>query len=130
LKVRPTVKKQYWLYPGLEQIYLEDSFVLGIDESPGELKFELEFVLREGHPLYALPAPGDNYCYRRGALIFRGVTERSWLKRQPAVSRDARGEADMGNIDALWQESDWFSVEGDWGSVRFRAADVHVEIQG
>lgn len=127
MKVRPTVKKQYWEYSALAQIYLEDSFVLGIDEGPGALTFEMEFVLREGHPLYAPPARDENYCYRHGALIFRGVTETVWRKRQPAISRDARGESDMGNIDTLWHDSDWFLLEGDWGSVRLRAADVHVE---
>ncbi|WP_153520424.1 hypothetical protein [Pseudomonas aeruginosa] len=44
-------------------IYLEDSYVLAIEESVSTLSFAMELVLLESHPLYVKPAAGEAYCY-------------------------------------------------------------------
>ena len=40
----------YSQFPGLAGVYLEDSYVLGISEVPGQLTFDLDAVLTPGSP--------------------------------------------------------------------------------
>jgi hypothetical protein len=40
----------YETISGLENVYLEDSWVLGVHESDASLSFDLEAVLTEQHP--------------------------------------------------------------------------------
>lgn len=119
--------RAYWEHAALEQIYLEDSYVFGIEECAGELVFEMEFVLRGEHPLYEPPKPSDQYCFRKGRLVFHDVKEVKWLERRDVGSWDATGQRDFGNIDALHQDDHgWFQLEGDWGKVDVRAEGVEV----
>ena len=86
---------------GLENVYLEDSWVLGVHESDGGLSFDLEAVLTEGHPQWNQPKPGEVYCYRRLALIFPSVRGVEWIERGTRPATDATGEQDWGHIDTF-----------------------------
>jgi hypothetical protein len=110
--------KQYTSYPSLSDVYLEDSYVLDIVERPSEIRFALEAVLTPDSPLYHEPLPGEQYCYVRGNLIFRGVTNTEWVVRSFQKYTDSDGEQDLGNIDSLTNENDIYMAEGDWGKVR------------
>jgi hypothetical protein len=114
----------YWQLDGLDGIYLEDSYVLSIEESPSEVIFRMEFVLRESHPAYRAPQAGEQYCYRRGALTFRDLRDVQWTSRKAAVTTDAMGEVDLGNIDALSRNGTRYSIEGDWGRAVIDADSV------
>jgi hypothetical protein len=72
--------------PGLDGVYLEDSFVLGIGETSNQLVFDLDAVLTPSHPSYAPPHPGEQYCYRRGELLFRTTKSAGSLDRKPAFT--------------------------------------------
>ena len=102
--------------PGLDVVYLEDSFVLAISESPHELVFELDAVLTPKSPAYAPPPENEQYCYRRGKLIFRSA-DITWLARSDARYTDASGAEDLGNIDVFTAQGHRYHLEGDWGSV-------------
>jgi len=105
--------------PGLEHLYLEDSWVLAVEEAEHELRFVVEAVLTEQHPQWHPPKPDEQYCYRRVALVFARPRSVEWLGRmdgQPAV--DASDEVDFGNIDVSRWEGSVFELEGDWGQVR------------
>lgn len=54
----------YWQFPGFENIYLEDSYVLSINDKTS-IQILLEAVLTENHSLYTQPLPEEQYCYRR-----------------------------------------------------------------
>jgi hypothetical protein len=112
----------YSVLPGLDGVYLEDSFVLGIGETSDELVFDLDAVLTPSHPSYAPPHPGDQYCYRRGALLFR-TDKISWLGRSQTRFHDESGEEDLGNIDIFTAEGDHYYLEGDWGSVELESSE-------
>ncbi len=60
----------YWELPGLEQVYLEESWVLGIEVDQQLAAFQLELVLTEDHPRYQPPRPGEQYCYAPARLVF------------------------------------------------------------
>jgi hypothetical protein len=65
------VRAYYRLFKSLAEVYLEDSWVLEVDERGGSLVFDLEVVLTERHAFYGPPQPGEMHCYRRGQLIVR-----------------------------------------------------------
>jgi hypothetical protein len=112
--------------PGLEHLYLEDSFVLGIDERDGAIAFTVEAVLTEGHPRYHSPLPGEQHCYARVALTFRAVADVEWPERSDHVFTDPDGSQDLGGIDFLKWDGDRFDIAGDWGHVLFRSAPPEI----
>ena len=114
--------QNYTELPGFEHVYLEDSWVLGIEEGTGSLRFRLDAVLTPGHPRYAAPAAGEQHCYVSAVLAFDGVAEIRWLSRSGEVAVDASGETDLGHVDSLVHDGDRFSIEGDWGAVEVHAA--------
>lgn len=103
--------------PGLAPYYLEDSFVLAINENERSLTFNLDVVLTETHPAYTQPKPGEQYCYANGLLVFDRLSGIDWLSRDFRTNTDAAGEEDLGNIDFLKQEGNTWRLGGDWGEV-------------
>jgi hypothetical protein len=90
-----------------------------IDSACAELR---EIVLTPSHPSYAPPHPGEQYCYRRGELLFR-TDKVSWLARSQARFHDESGEEDLGNIDIFTAVGDHYYLEGDWGSVEIESSE-------
>lgn len=110
----------YTNYSELSGLYLEDSFVLEMSQTPGEVRFTLDAVLTRQHPAYRDALPGEQYCYARGHLIFAAVTEVHWCSRSGKWYTDAAGEVDLGNIDSFTNIGGEFALEGDWGEIRIR----------
>jgi hypothetical protein len=120
--------KDYTELADLKEIYLEDSWVLGIVAEPGEICFRVDFVLTERHPVYSRPKPDEQYCYRRGILVFEKVSKLVWTEQGSPPARDATGEIDFGNIDAMTFQDDAFELEGDWGSMKLTSASVRINL--
>ena len=118
--------------PGLENLHLEDSFVLDISSQPGAVTFTVDFVLTAGHPQYSPAIPGEQHCYRRGSLVFVGVTESHWRKQrgESATADPGTGERDFDSIDSLFREGAVFSLEGSWGEMQITASRVEVTLLG
>lgn len=102
------------LFPG---VYFEDSYVLGVDERPGEVRFLIDAVLEQTHPQYTEPGPDEQYCYREGNLVFPAVRRLRWISRTFAESIDKDGSVDYGNIDTFTIEGDTYRLSGDWGEL-------------
>ncbi|WP_222718992.1 hypothetical protein [Actinokineospora xionganensis] len=107
----------------LSGVYLEDSYILAIDDTPGALRFKGEFVLIEHHPAYRAPTPGEQYCYADGWLVIPNTTRVEWNRRSTQHFTDAAGEEDLGNIDYLHRVDDHWLIGGDWGEVRAYTTD-------
>jgi hypothetical protein len=107
----------YFEWNNFENIYLEDSYVLGIDESQDSIVFSIEAVLCENHPLYSEPLKNEQYCYRNGKIIFTGLKSVTWIEKTFRPSTDATGEIDYGNIDAFKLTPNGYYLEGSWGEV-------------
>ena len=103
--------------PALGNVYLEDSFVLGITENAGELTFTIEAVLTEQHPAYTPPNPGEQYCYADAQLVLTHTSAVQWVRRAATTYTDASGEVDLGNIDQMDRVDDHWRISGDWGEV-------------
>jgi hypothetical protein len=120
---------EYFEHEVLRGLYLEDSWVLDISASRGQLVITAEFVLTEEHTAYAPARAGEQYCYRRGVLVFDGVRDLTWtgqLSSRP--SRDSDGSIDYGNIDSLIIDGDHYTVEGNLGKIDLRAASIRVAL--
>ena len=112
----------YEAFPTLDQVYLEDSWVVSVREVPHGLVFDLDAVMTERHPAYRGPLPGEQYDYRRLLLEVVGTSAAYEPSGAPPAS-DANGHLDHGNIDA-WHvdEQGWSHLEGDWGTARVLSA--------
>ncbi len=107
----------YKLTPEFSEIYIEDSYVLGINEYSDVMEFLMLIVLRENHPLYSLPKTGEQYCYRRGKIIFPDTKKVNWSKKSFNPTEDIDGEIDYGNIDSFVFENGKYHLVGEWGDV-------------
>lgn len=77
--------------PALAGVYLEDGYVLAIDETRQQLSFSLLAVLTPHHPAYRGPLPGEPYCYAYGVLTFANASRIEWERRSGNHYVDADG---------------------------------------
>ncbi|WP_432850487.1 hypothetical protein ACQPXB_08050 [Amycolatopsis sp. CA-161197] len=110
--------KNYTDFTDLAEVYLEDSYVLAINERPDSVSFTLDLVLTPGHPRYHAPPPDEQYCYADALLAIVNATKIDWITRSAQTYRDAAGEEDLGNIDSLQYHDGYYDIAGDWGHVR------------
>lgn len=104
----------YWDFPGFENIYLEDSYLLSLVTN-SQIDAHVEAVLRENHPLYIPPKPTEQYSYRHLIIRFPRVREFRWISKQMKPIRDPDGGVDYGNIDELYRLDGKYHMRGDWG---------------
>lgn len=110
----------------MQGLYLEDSYLLGIAVSGGELRLSVLFALAGDHPAYVSPKPDEQHCYREGEIRWdqvRVVHSRSL----PSVfaTADPDGTLDLGSI--WYTESEGVHhVEADWFDLRFTAGSMKV----
>jgi hypothetical protein len=106
---------EYWSLEDFRYLYLEDSWVTDIEAHTGILTLHADLVLREEHPLYRAPEPGEQYCYQAGRIVFPAVERLSWegQGRPPAV--DESGERDYGGIDSFEVDPPRYRLSGDFG---------------
>lgn len=95
--------------------------MLDVQARPRKLTIRREIVLRETHPAYSEPAPGQQYCYRRGDIVFARVTELRWTGQGRPPGIDASGEIDYGSIDVLDVEGSRYHLVGDFGEIVLRS---------
>ena len=113
--------QSYSELPGLDALYLEDSYVLAIHEEATEVRFELDAVMTEAHPKWLSPKEGEAYAYLRVDLVFPRVERLDWIEKtmKPIVGPDA--EVDYGNIDGFTWGPRWYELHGEWGHVRIES---------
>ena len=113
----------------LRDLYLDDSYVLDIQASRGLLAITMEFALAPDHPSYSPALPGEQYCYRKGVLVFEGVTELNWTGQLTSwPSQDPDGSIDYGNIDALVIDGNHYTLEGGLGTIDLHATSIRVTL--
>jgi hypothetical protein len=116
------VTQAYWeAFAALAEVYLEDSWVLGIRIHQNSVIFRLEAVLTAGHQLYRPPSCGNQHCYRRASMTVRSDRPLSLRRSGQPPALDASGEVDLGNIDTLVRVAgtapDVWQLNGDWGEL-------------
>ncbi|HEX2268697.1 MAG TPA: hypothetical protein VHH35_04145 [Pyrinomonadaceae bacterium] len=119
----------YYQLEGLEQVYLEDSYVLDLRTEPTSVEFLLRAVLTEEHPLYMSPLPGEQYCYRSALLRFSDVERVEWMEKSIVPSTDATGAVDYGNIDEFYFAGGHYYLSGDWGRLEIKSSPPSLKFQ-
>ncbi len=121
---------QYYELTGLEQIYLEDSYVLDIVISRESISFIVDAVLKKHHPEYQKPPPDKQYCYRLGEIKFPNPINIDWLERNNTPNVDIDGGLDFGNIDLFSKRGDTYDLVGGWGHVKISSRPVCFKLFG
>lgn len=106
----------YWQFPGFENIYLEDSYVLSINAKTS-IQIPLEAVLTENHSLYTQPLPGEQYCYRRMTVNFPHPQTYDLVLNNISPIADPDGSVDYGNIDEFFMADGKYYLTGEWGEL-------------
>jgi len=114
----------------IQNIYLEDSFVLDWTNDGSDIVFTMEFSLLPEHPRYAKPKENEWTCYRRGVWAFKSVRNLSGLKKKEEVKRsvDPDGSVDFGTIDEFNDSEGNISLSGDFGTVSFACESWTVKL--
>ena len=121
-------KSRYSEWEPFHHIYLEDSYVLDILDSPGKLSFVVEAVLTEGHPEYCRPDPDKQSCYRYGEIEFTNVSKLCWVERNSFPVVGPSGEMDFGNIDVFIKSGEEYELEGEWGHIKLSSSTVQFRL--
>ncbi|PSB03785.1 hypothetical protein C7B69_26215 [filamentous cyanobacterium Phorm 46] len=106
----------YWQFPGFENIYLEDSYVLSINAKVS-IQILLEAVLTENHPLYTSALSGEQYCYRQMTVNFPNPQTYDLVLNNISPIADPDGSVDYGNIDEFFMADDKYYLRGEWGEL-------------
>lgn len=117
----------YYEWKEFEHTYLEDSYVLNINESNHKIIFYIEIVLTENHPLYTVPNKDEKYCYKNGKIVFENIKNIEWLNKNNKPSIDAAGEEDYGNIDCFEIIEGIYHIAGGWGELKLKSAPAKLE---
>jgi hypothetical protein len=109
--------RAYAELPELADIVLEESYVLGVTALPGQVTFDMEFVLTPDHPSHVPPPPSESECFRRGTLRLFGVRRLTWDDQGRPPATDATGERDFGHVDSFEWDHQRYVLSGDWGRI-------------
>ncbi|UFS59093.1 hypothetical protein [Subtercola endophyticus] len=116
--------------PELVGIDLEDSYVLNVESFPSNVWISFDFVLTEEHPSYLPPDADSQFCFRRGRIVFHGVTHCDWSGQGELVpARDANNEIDYGHLDEFSNEGKRYSVSGEFGAMKIEADRFEVQLE-
>jgi hypothetical protein len=111
----------------LDNIFLEDTFVLSWHQSSASLTFNVLASLLQSHPEALPPANGEWACYRSGVIKFSGVSSVNGLLRQESVTptTDPDGSVDYGCVDFLsLVRPGEYRIAGEFGVVTVVAREV------
>ncbi len=119
-------------FEALNGVYLEDSWVLSVQGSQADCRFELDVVLTPQHRSYSSPRPGEQYCYRRATLLLTSLCPISYQPSEAPPAMDASGERDLGNIDSFtavdWDGRDAWQLAGEWGEMTIANPSVQLHL--
>jgi len=118
---------EYFEHQDLAEVYLEDSFVLGLDAGPNTVTMRIELVLREGHPLYRPPIAGEQYCYATARFLYSDVKSLTWRMPTGPPATDATGEADYGGLEQYTINDDCHHFVGEIGEVDINCGGFTVD---
>jgi hypothetical protein len=110
----------------LREVRVQDTYILRIEARPRQLDIEGDFALEPEHPEYRDPTPDEAFCFRRGVLMFEGVTRIEWSDqgRPPAI--DAAGEIDYGEFDSVAIEGEALILAGDFGRIAVESESLQL----
>ncbi|WP_038026061.1 hypothetical protein [Synechococcus sp. PCC 7336] len=122
------MSEQYYSIPELKYIYLEDSYVIAIEEKEAIIIFFMDFVLQENHPEYEPPKDDEIYCFKRGTIKFIRPSKVDWQVKLMNPLTDSSGEIDYGNIDKFVILGNSYNLSGEWGKIEIISKSVSEKV--
>ncbi len=117
----------YTHLPDLNEIVLEESWVLAITVKACHVRFAIEAVLTDSHPLYEPHHTGEQFCYKKSIWEFQDVRSVVWtMRNKPAI--DANGEYDYGHFDEVNIEPPSYTILGDFGAMTIISSEPRLTI--
>lgn len=110
-----------------ENLYLEDSYFLGLITEGRRLRLRVLFVLTIDHPLYVSPKTGEAHCYREGDILIDGLRIVEWQNQNGSILSDPDGTFDLGSIE-FTQEGQAYHLATEWFDMRFYADSISVAL--
>lgn len=120
----------FWQLPVFREVRLEESYVLGVRESAGEIRFDMDLALGERHASYRAPrgGSGEQGCFRRGRIVFKTVSDVVWQEKRIPTDVDPDAPADLGKIDTFVLDGATYKLRGPWGRLELRAGSLDVDV--
>lgn len=110
--------KRYFDIEILKDVYLEDSYILDIDDTNSNyFEMKLELVLKESHPLYSTPLKEEQYCYVDALISFFNIRSVKWNEKNINNSQLKKVEGDYGNVDSFLIDQNKIKIFGEIGNV-------------
>lgn len=100
--------------PGLANILLEESRILGITVKPASVTITMEAALTTDHPLFRPPRPTGAICSANAIWSFQNVRSVAWIMG-PEPGTDANDEHGYGAIDEFQTDPLRYTLIGDFG---------------
>ena len=120
--------RPYYEIPGFEELGLEDSWVMGVQEDASGIVFDVDFALCLKHPFFAPPLSGEANSFHRGHIRFCEPSSVVWyLKARTPPNLDSTSEVDFGNFDSFYFSGNCFHLDGDWGELEVISAPPVVD---
>lgn len=122
------MENNYFELDEFQNIYLEDSFVINIQETKSDITFNCDFVLLEKHKLYSIPKNDEQYCYLKGYIRLSNIYQINWIKRNENVFSNDCYDNDYGNIDIFHIDNEKYYLQGDWGEVVIYSKNIELKL--
>lgn len=119
----------YWHWPELKHVYIDESLVLGVNETSNRIEFDMHLALLEGHKYFQPSAHGRRYSHKRGRMIFDNVVHREWKAKHFSIFSTAAGGPGDGIVAFFALVKDTYTIYGDWGDIRIRSDPCHISFE-
>lgn len=110
----------------LDDVYLQDSWILSIDVTPESINILVDFVVVADGPHYTQPKPNEYYCYRRAVMSFSNWQHLYWYRGKSCPGSDVNNEIDYGGFDGFTTVNSHYLLRGDFGDMSFDSGKVSI----
>jgi len=110
--------------PRFDGIDFEGSFLTGVIYDDESLTLEMDFLLNDRHPQYAVPEPGEEGCFRGGYVRFAEIGDLQIDKAKPVEGQDE----DYSVIYGVSGDGQTFEFSCGWGEIKVAAGSVRVAL--
>ena len=112
----------------LDDIYLDDSWILNVTVQPERLDILVDFVIVASSPHYSEPKPNEYYCYKRGMIAFEKWSDLQWDRGTYRYGVDPDGEIDYDSFYEFSVKQNHYTICGGFGDMIFDANSVTITL--
>lgn len=118
----------YFNWPSFKNIYIDGSYVLGINQGAKDITFDMDFALLPEHPLASAPTQGDQYYYHRGSMRFVDIDSPQWREKSFSIFKKTRRQSGTAIIMYFGHNPNGYTIYGDFGHLQLSCRTVTVDL--